>query len=87
MDIEKLRTLIEAVEGDATVPDRQYVFDGDPETWPQSIKDLEEFCDSHFIGRKVGLELQKEGFDVSFKHDCICLICKKGVINTGSDNM
>lgn len=87
MNIEKLRSLIQAVENDPAVPDRQYVFDGDSEQWSQSVKDLEEFFDSHFIGRQAGMELKNEGFNVSFNHDCICIVTKKGLANTGSDNM
>ena len=87
MDIDKLAELIEAVEKDPTVPDRQYLFDGDPEEWPVSLKNLDAFFETHFIGRENGMKLKNAGFNVSFNHDCICIVTKKGLANTGSDNM
>jgi hypothetical protein len=86
MNIDTLQDLIHAVEADDTLVARQYLLDGDEDDFPASLKALVEYFDSTLIGRKEAAELVRHGFGIHYG-DCICIHTKKGLANTGSDNL
>lgn len=86
MDLNVLLGLLVAVEYDPQVVKTEFLTDGDPDTFPGTLKDLVEFFDNNFISRKDASRVAQQGYTVLYG-DCICIKTSKGLVNTGSDNL
>lgn len=86
MSVEMILALIAVVESDDAVKATDFLTDGDDSLFPDSLKALVDHFDQNFVSRFDAGEIEKAGYTVLYG-DCICIRTKKGIINTGSDNL
>jgi hypothetical protein len=86
MDIKLLKQMIHEVETDEEVKATKFLTDGDEAEFPQALGILVNYLNDTFVGKKEAAELEQHGLQILYG-DCICIVTKKGIVNTGSDNV
>lgn len=86
MNIEKLVELLHVMENDPVVVKCDYLTDGDPDEYPESLTAVIDHLEEMMFDRKDAAKLEKLGYSVIYG-ECLCIDTLKGVVNTGSDNM
>lgn len=86
MNVEKLVELLRAMENDPAVVRCDYLTDGDPDEYPESLTAVIDHLEEMMFDRNDAAQLKKLGYSVIYG-ECLCIDTLKGVVNTGSDNM
>lgn len=86
MSVEMIVALLGAVENDDAVKSADFLTDGDDTEFPESLQALVQYLDDNSIDRADARELEAAGYPMIYA-DCLCIVTKKGVVNSGSDNL
>ena len=83
--IDTLVELVKVMEQDDAVVGRQFLTDGDPDEFEDSLKAVVDHLDRHGFNMADSIYLESLGYP-TLNEDCFCFVTSKGIINTGADN-
>lgn len=81
-----LAELIQAMEVDDAVVSTRFLTDGDPEAFAPSVTAILDWVEQYGFSRPEARILESMGY-TWIKGDCLCFSTKKGIINTGIDDI